>query len=125
MEDTQERTKFASYNSLARKPLLMGVPVIMLVLGSALMLLTGVLGWLLIGAKGLVFPALILLFLFYLRIRSFSDSRASEEIIWEIRGLISRLRCRSSIVSYSSIDGSTIRSKKDVSEWIKNNTTKK
>ncbi|HHY0508169.1 TPA: conjugal transfer protein TraD [Vibrio parahaemolyticus] len=119
---TETRDQYASYQSLARKPLVAGIPVIALVIGCGLMLLTGFLGLAFFGAKGLVLPALIALVLLYIRIRSMEDSRAIEEMKWEAKGFLTRLRCQSSMISFTSIDDHPIRRKQHVSEWLKNNT---
>ncbi|MBT0181948.1 conjugal transfer protein TraD, partial [Vibrio campbellii] len=58
MQD-EERDHYASYNSLARKPLMFGMPIIPLIIGMLMMLLTGWLGLSFFGVKGLVFPAFI------------------------------------------------------------------
>lgn len=120
---SEAQDKYASYNSLARKPLVMGIPIIVLVLGCALMLITAVLGGLVFGIKGLVIPSLILLGLIYVRIRCEKDSRAAEDIKWELKAFLTRIQCQSNTISYTSIDNNPIRRKKHVSEWFKNNTT--
>ncbi|WP_261887508.1 conjugal transfer protein TraD [Vibrio aerogenes] len=114
---------YASYHSLSRQPLIAGIPVITLVIGFALVLLTTVLALLTVGLTGLVVPALILFGLLYIRIRCAEDSRATEEMRWELKGMQIRLMCRSNMISFTSIDESERRRKEDVSEWIKNNTS--
>ncbi|WP_434529571.1 conjugal transfer protein TraD [Vibrio sp. K4] len=118
----QEREQFASYHSLARKPLIGGIPVIALVTGCGAMLLTGFLGCLFFGAKGLVLPALIAATLLYIRIRCMDDSRATEDMKWELKGFLTRLRCQSTTISFTSIDDNPLRRKQHVSEWFKNNS---
>ncbi|EOV0110336.1 conjugal transfer protein TraD [Vibrio parahaemolyticus] len=118
----QKREQFASYHSLARKPLIGGIPVIVLVTGCGAMLLTGFFGCLLFGAKGLVLPALIAGVLFYVRIRCMDDSRATEDMKWELKGFLTRLRCQSNTISFTSIDDNPLRRKQHVSEWFKNNS---
>ncbi|GAL27741.1 hypothetical protein JCM19239_1462 [Vibrio variabilis] len=51
----EERELYASYNSLSRKPLIAGIPVIALVIGCGAMLLTGFGGLAFFGAKGWFF----------------------------------------------------------------------
>ena len=118
----QEREQFASYHSLARKPLIGGIPVIVLVSGCGAMLLTGFFGCLLFGAMGLVLPALIALGLLYIRIRCMDDSRATVDMKWELKGFLTRLRCQSTTISFTSIDDNPLRRKQHVSEWFKNNS---
>lgn len=118
----QEREQFASYHSLARKPLIGGIPVIVLVTGCGAMLLTGFLGCLFFGVEGLVLPALIAATLLYIRIRCMDDSRATEDMKWELKGFFTRLRCQSTTISFTSIDDNPLRRKQHVSEWFKNNS---
>lgn len=118
----EERDQYASYNSLARKPLKLGIPIFPLVMGGIAMLLVGWIGLFFFGAKGLVFPAFIALGLLYIRIRSEEDSRAIDEMKWEAKGFLTRLRCQSNTISFTSIDNHPFRRKQYVSEWFKNNT---
>ncbi|MCG9625410.1 conjugal transfer protein TraD [Vibrio mediterranei] len=118
----EERELYASYNSLSRKPLIGGIPVIALVMGCGAMLLTGFGGLAFFGAKGLVLPAFFALGLLYIRIRSMEDSRAIEDIQWELKGLLTRLRCQSTTLSFTSMDNQTAKRKSHVSEWFKNNS---
>lgn len=119
MQD-EARDQYASYHSLARKPLIGGIPIIPLVIGCGGMLLTGFLGFAFFGAIGLVFPALIATALFFLRLRCTEDSRATEEMKWEAKGFLARVRCQSNTISYTSIDTNPQRRKHHVSEWFKN-----
>lgn len=119
---SEEREQYASYNSLARKPLMLGIPIIPLIMGALLMLITGWIGLSFFGVKGLVFPAFIALGLLYIRIRSMEDSRAIDDMKWEAKGFLTRLRCQSNTISFSSIDNHPFRRKQHVSEWFKNNT---
>ena len=119
---SEEREQYASYNSLARKPLMLGIPIIPLIMGALLMLITGWIGLSFFGVKGLVFPAFIALGLLYIRIRSMEDSRAIDDMKWEAKGFLTRLRCQSNTISLTSIDNHPFRRKQHVSEWFKNNT---
>ncbi|WP_321273661.1 conjugal transfer protein TraD [uncultured Vibrio sp.] len=119
---SEEREQYASYNSLARKPLMLGIPIIPLIMGALLMLITGWIGLSFFGVKGLVFPAFIALGLLYIRIRSMEDSRAIDDMKWEAKGFLTRLRCQSNTISFTSIDNHPFRRKQHVSEWLKNNT---
>nr|WP_319552176.1 conjugal transfer protein TraD [uncultured Vibrio sp.] len=118
----EEQEQYAGYNSLARKPLMLGIPIIPLIMGALLMLITGWIGLSFFGVKGLVFPAFIALGLLYIRIRSMEDSRAIDDMKWEAKGFLTRLRCQSNTISFTSIDNHPFRRKQHVSEWFKNNT---
>ncbi|WP_372378896.1 conjugal transfer protein TraD [Vibrio natriegens] len=119
---SEEREQYASYNSLARKPLMLGIPIIPLIMGALLMLIIGWVGLSFFGVKGLVFPAFIVSGLLYIRIRSMEDSRAIDDMKWEAKGFLTRLRCQSNTISFTSIDNHPFRRKQHVSEWFKNNT---
>ncbi|WP_199481226.1 conjugal transfer protein TraD [Vibrio owensii] len=118
----EERDQYASYNSLARKPLMLGIPIFPLVMGGIAMLFVGWIGVFFFGTKGLVFPAFIALGLLYIRVRSEEDSRAIDDMKWEAKGFLTRLRCQSNTISFTSIDNHPFRRKQHVSEWFKNNT---
>ncbi len=117
----EERAQYASYNSLARKPLMLGIPVIPLVLGTLGMLFSGWGGLIIFGIEGLLFPAFIALGLLYIRIRSMGDSRAIDDMKWQAKGFLTRLRCQSNTSSFTSFDNHPARRKQYVSEWFKNN----
>lgn len=120
----KEIQEYASYNVLARKPLIAGVPIITLLIFLCLILITGFGGILLFGiGKGLIIPIILGILLFCVRIKCMDDSRAMEGVWWDIKGAISRLICQSSITSFTSTNDSLKRRKENVREWIKNNTT--
>ena len=118
-----KKDEYLTYNVLARKPLIWGVPVITLVALLCLMLLTGFAGVATLGmTKGLIFPALLTILLFFIRIVCIDNSRAMESLWWDIKGTLFRLRCQSSIVSFTSTDDSIKKRRQNVIEWFKNNT---
>ncbi len=123
--DEQEQDVYASYNSLGRKPLILGIPIIVLVFGLLAILLSAILSIVTVGIKGLVIPALFVFLLIYVRIRCEHDSRAIEDIYWDIRGGLVRIVSQSRIVSFSYIDDTERKRKQHVSEWLKNNTIDK
>ena len=120
----KEIQEYASYNVLARKPLIAGVPIITLLTFLCLILITGFGGILLFGmGKGLITPIILGFILFFIRIKCMDDSRAMEGVWWDIKGSINCLICQSTVTSFTSIDDSAKRRRGNVREWIKNNTT--
>nr|WP_017111676.1 VirB3 family type IV secretion system protein [Vibrio tasmaniensis] len=118
----EEIQEYASYNVLARKPLIAGVPIITLLIFLCLILITGFGGILLLGiGKGLIVPIILALLLFCIRIKCMDDSRAMEGVWWDVKGAMTRLTCQSSVTSFTSTNDSPKRRKEHVREWIKNN----
>lgn len=118
-----EKQKYASYNVMARKGLIFGIPIITLVIFACLIMLTGFGGMLTFGVKALVIPLILVFILFGIKIKCESDSRAMEAVWWDIKGGFYRLRCRSSVISFTSSPVHSIsRRHKNVIEWVKNNT---
>ena len=112
--------QYASYNVLARKPLLGGVPIITLVIFLCLILVSAFGGVLLFGfAKGLIVPIILCTILFTIRIKCMDDSRAVDAFAWDMKGVITRIICRSSVTSYTSTDDSPKRRKEKISDWYK------
>ena len=91
---SNEIQKHASYNVLARKSLIGGVPIITLVVFLFLILVTGFLGGVMIGAYGLIIPLILICVLFWIRIQCMDNSRAMESLWWDFKGWITRLQCR-------------------------------
>ena len=119
----ENKDEYLTYNVLARKPLIWGVPVITLVTFLCLMLLTGFAGIATLGImKGMIFPTLLALILFFIRLVCIDNSRAMESLWWDIKGTLFRLRCQSSVVSFTSTDNSLKKRKEHIIEWFKNNT---
>ncbi len=120
-----EKQKYASYNVMARKGLIFGIPIITLVIFMCLIMLTGFGGVMMLGVKALVIPLILLVILFGVKVKCESDSRAMEAVWWDIKGGFYRLRCRSSVTSFTSSPVHTIaRRQKNVVEWVKNNTNR-
>ncbi|MGL4666591.1 MAG: hypothetical protein ACRCWR_01520 [Saezia sp.] len=121
-KQTQE---YASYNVLARKPLIAGVPIITLLVFLCLMLVTGFGGIILLGVgAGLVFPTILAFALFCVRIACMDDSRAMDGVWWNVKGALTRVQCNSLITSFTSTDHSAIRRKQHVRDWFKNNSNR-
>lgn len=120
-DKTQE---YASYNVLARKPLIGGVPIIMLLVFLCLILITGGAGILLFGpGVGLIIPAILSALLFCIRIMCMDNSRAVDGVWWDIKGALTRVICQSTVTSFTSTNDSQKWRRENVREWFKNNTT--
>lgn len=119
----KETQEYASYNVLARKPLIAGVPIITLLVFLCLMLVTGAGGIFLLGVGGgLIAPTLLAVMLFFIRIKCMDNSRAMSGVWWDVKGALSRIICHSIVTSFTSANDSATRRKQNVRDWIKNNT---
>ncbi|MBS0044845.1 hypothetical protein KFE26_21495 [Shewanella sp. M16] len=118
-----EKQKYASYNVMARKGLMFGIPIITLVIFVCLIMITGFGGIVLFDLKGLIMPLILIVILFGIRFQCESDSRAMEAVWWDLKGVFYRVRCKSNVTSFTSspVD-SPSRRKENVREWLKNNT---
>lgn len=114
---------YASYNIMARKALIGGVPIILLITTFGVMLITGFIGVVSFGFKvGMILPVLLAIGLFIVRVRCMDNSRAMDMVQWDVRALWGRLRCRSSVTSFTSINHHKVKRKAHALEWFKNNT---
>ncbi|MGF1872003.1 conjugal transfer protein traD [Photobacterium indicum] len=114
---------YASYNVMARKALIGGVPIILLVATMGVMLITGFAGVLWLGfGLGMIIPSVLALGLFIVRVRCMDNSRAMDALQWELKGVWGRIRCRSSVTSFTSTNNATAKRKAHALEWFKNNT---
>ncbi len=111
--------EYASYNVLARRPLMLGVPIIPLLVLLMLMAASFFAGIYWLGRAGLVFPLFFAGVLFAVRLMCMENSRAIESLKWDSKGALSRLRCQSSVVSLSSTDDTQKRRKAYVSQFLK------
>jgi type IV secretion system protein VirB3 len=110
---------------LARKALIFGVPIVTLLLFLGLILLTAVVGVMSMGfLKGIIIPILLAAGLFSIRVICMDDSRAIEAVTWDLKGAMTRLVCRSSITSFTSVDESIKKRKEVISEFYKINNFK-
>lgn len=117
--------KYASYNVLARKALIYGVPIITLVLFIALILLTGIVGILWLGLiKGIIAPLLLTGILFVIRIMCMDDSRAMESVVWDLKGIMTRLICRSNVTSFTSINDCKTKRREHIHEFYQAHSIK-
>jgi type IV secretory pathway VirB3-like protein len=112
--------KYASYNVLARKALIYGVPIIPLVTLLIAILFTGFIGITSLGfTRGIIVPLILTGLLFFVRVISLDDSRAIESIIWDFKAAMTRLICRSSVTSFTSIDDSKEKRRALINEFYK------
>ncbi len=119
-----ELQKYASYNVLARKALICGIPIITLISFLVAMLFTGVLGIMWLGLlKGIITPLLFGMGLFIIRVKCMDDSRAMEGVVWDLKGGMTRLVCRSNVTSFTSTNECKIKRKKDIHEFYKLHST--
>lgn len=117
----EEKIEYSGYNSMAREPLMCGIPIIPLVLLLCLILITFALGIILFGfLKSFIMPVILLFVLFYIRFKCEDDSRAMGLFLWDIKGLFLRLSSGSFIISFTSTFDSNKRREKNVNEWFKN-----
>ena len=123
VRNMSDEQKYASYNALARKALVMGIPIITLLIFASLMMGTGFGGVMLFGLKGLITPLALCIVLLFIKVKCESDSRAMESVFWDIKGALYRLRCKASVISFNSLDNTPKRRKGHVREWFKNNRT--
>ena len=114
--------EFASYNVLARRPLMLGVPIIPLLVLLIAIVVSFFGGVFFLGLIGLIFPLFFSGVLLALRVASMEDSRVIESIKWDCRGALSRLRCQSSVVSLSSSDDSQERRRTYVRRFLKDHS---
>jgi type IV secretion system protein VirB3 len=112
--------KYASYNVLARKALICGVPILTLISFIIGMLFTGVIGVVTLGLiKGLITPLILAGGLFVIRVKCMDDSRAMEGVVWDMKGALTRLVCRSTVTSFTSTNDSKSKRKEDIHEFYK------
>jgi type IV secretion system protein VirB3 len=116
--------KFACYNSLNRKALIGGVPIVTLVIFLCAMIVTGFGGVFLFDSfKALIMPVLLAFILMLVKIKCTDDSRAMESFWWDVKGAVAKIRCGSTVASFTSTSDSQRQRKGQVHEWFKNNTT--
>jgi len=120
-----EPVTYPSFNSLRRQPLIFGVPVILLVFSLCAMLLTGFAGVALFGVAGLMLPLLIAASLVAVRFMCQQDPLAAHKWLWDMKGLLIRLRCKRGITSLTPATYTLKRRKSDARQWLKNHTLKR
>ena len=116
-------TQYASYNVLSRKALIFGVPILLLVSILCAALVTGFSALFIWGMKGMLVPVLFAFALLGVRIQCQDDSRAMDRLRWNAKSGLSRLRCQSTITSFTHLNVSPMKRKQDVKDFFKNNPT--
>lgn len=125
MEEENEKKLYASYNVLARKALVLGVPIVTLVVLCISIMLSSILGIAYFGdIRAAILPILLACFLFFVRVISLDDSRAMEGYLWDIKGLLTRFVCRSTVTSFTAVDDSLIKRKETINEFFKTHNIK-
>ncbi|HIF6147145.1 conjugal transfer protein traD [Vibrio parahaemolyticus] len=119
MDESNERTDYASYNAFSRVALLFGVPIIPLLILAMVTLASGFIGITQYGLVGLMMPISSLALIVFIRVKCRDNSRALHTLWWSLRGLVLRLQCRSSVVSFSTLPNAQKRRDTRVREWIK------
>ena len=116
----QDKQEYASYNVLARKPLMFGVPpIITFLILLVLIVASFFAGIVLFGAAGLIAPLFFVALLFGIRLVCMDDSRAMESVMWNVRGALSRVLCQSSVVSFTSTNDTSKKRKDHVRQFFK------
>lgn len=118
----EETQKYASYNVLSRNALIFGIPIITLVIFLCLMLATAFIGGSFFGIYGLIVPLLLGCCLFWVKIECQNNSRAMESLWWDFKGWITRVKCRSSITSFTSTNDTLKKRKEKIREWFASHT---
>ena len=112
--------RYASYNVLARKALIFGVPIIALVSFLVAILFTGVIGVSWLGfPRGIILPLILAGLLFTVRVMCMDDSRAMEGVLWDFKGALTRLLCRSTVTSFTSTNDSKAKRREQIHEFYK------
>ncbi len=114
-----EPQAYAGYNAFGRVALLFGVPIIPLITLAILTLASGFIGVTQFSAVGLIAPLTLLALIVVLRMKCQDNSRALAAMWWSLRGMMLRLQCRSSVVSFTSMPNAQKRRDARVREWIK------
>lgn len=115
-----DKQRYASYNVLARKALVFGVPIIALISFLVAILFTAVIGVSWLGfPRGVIIPLILVGLLFTIRVMCMADSRAMEGVIWDFKGSITRLLCRSNVTSFTSTNDSKKKRRERIHEFYK------
>jgi len=115
--------KYSSYNSLNRNPLMFGIPILPFILIMVSMVITGFGGYAYFESpKAFIIPLILLMVLFVIRLYCMDNSRAMESMWWDLKGGIAKLRCKSSITSYSSNIENQKTKEAVINAWFKNNS---
>ncbi|ENG8827712.1 VirB3 family type IV secretion system protein [Salmonella enterica] len=104
MSNNESDDEYASYNGMNRPALLMGIPLMPLLFGGFLMVFGGFLGLMTIGGYGLIFPSIVGLILFVIRLICEDDPNAMKIISWRLKGFCLRLGQKNDVLIFISSD---------------------
>ncbi|EPN0316290.1 VirB3 family type IV secretion system protein [Vibrio vulnificus] len=120
MEDIQEKKEYASYNSLTRKALVFGVPLLILVGFLFAIVVSFVLGIAFLPTSwAFVVPAILAGCLFIIKMMCEQNSNAMDNMVWVIRGLLLRFKSQSVVFSVSPYADSESKRKVKINEFFK------
>ncbi|GIU48876.1 hypothetical protein TUM4438_31250 [Shewanella sairae] len=121
--EQQNQDLYASYNMLARKPLMFGVPLLTLIaIAFGVVVSTGA-GMLFLESIPLILitPITLICILFGLRILCENDSRAMDNLAWVVKGFALRLKVKSTVCSISpQLDAPELKKEK-IHDFFKHN----
>ena len=116
----EEKQEYASFNVLSRKPLVMGVPIMILVGFSFAILGSAVFGFILFPIKvAFIIPAILLFGLVVIKFMCEEKSNAMDDLQWTIKGALMRLEQKSIIFSVSPHSDSESMRKEKIHEFFK------
>lgn len=99
----EERQHYASYNSLTRKALVFGVPLMTLVGFSFAIIISAVIGLFIFPTwVACIVPALLCCCLFAIKLMCETRSNAMDDVVWIVKGLMLRLKHQSIVLVISS-----------------------
>lgn len=103
-KNSEDDSEYVSYNGMNRPALFMGVPLMPMLFGCFLMVFGGFAGLLMWGGYGLIFPAVVFLCLFVLKLICEDDPNAMEIMTWRLKGAFLRLKQGSDVLVFVSGD---------------------
>lgn len=100
---TDERNQYATYNGLNRPAMVMGVPLMLLLFSGFVAVFGGFGAIYLFGAKGLIVPSVLFLFLFIVRLFCDSDPNALRVLHLQFKGFLLKVKHQDIITGFSSV----------------------
>lgn len=119
-----EQTLYASYNSLSRYPLMLGVPVEVLAIMMLTTIISGFVGVAAFGFYGIILPILLIFCLLLIRGKCADDSRAVAWMQWDLKGWLDRLKCSNNVTSFTSNVDHLKTLETTYRGWLKDNSVK-
>ncbi|WHP52923.1 MULTISPECIES: VirB3 family type IV secretion system protein [Vibrio harveyi group] len=120
MNEENEKTEYATYNSLTRKALVGGVPLMILVGFSFAIIISLVVGFSILPTSGaLVVPIILCVCLFGIKVMCEENSNAMDNVSWVIKGALLRLKSKSIVCSISPQADSDAKRKVKINEFFK------